>query len=40
MHMVDLEVLVEQDMIRNGYDPDIWEDVMDYWMDRLDYWEE
>jgi len=31
----DLELLVETDMLLNGYDPDIWADVVEYWNEVL-----
>lgn len=33
----DLEKLVIDDMLENGFNPDCWEDVCDYWLDRLDF---
>ena len=31
----ELELLVEDDMLLNGYNPDIWADVVEYWNERL-----
>jgi hypothetical protein len=31
----DLEMLVRVDMFHNGYDPDLWADVVEYWNERL-----
>ena len=31
----ELEILVEKDMLVNGYDPTIWADVVEYWNERL-----
>jgi len=31
----ELEHMVEDDMVENGYNPDIWADVVEYWNERL-----
>jgi hypothetical protein len=31
----DLEIMVEADMIENGYNPRIWADVVEYWNEKL-----
>jgi hypothetical protein len=31
----ELELLVEDDMLLNGYNPEIWADVVEYWNERL-----
>lgn len=31
----DLEMLVRVDMHVNGYNPDLWNDVVEYWNERL-----
>lgn len=31
----ELELMVEEDMLAAGYDPDLWADVVEYWNERL-----
>jgi len=31
----ELEIMVEEDMLAAGYDPDLWADVVEYWNERL-----
>jgi len=34
--MTEFEQMVYNDMLANGYFPDLWADVVEYWNERLD----